>query len=380
MFKKIINWVKKSYIINETKVSGDKTVDVDVDFGVIDEMFQVLSQGSDDVRPSKYWDKLNEMNIAQLRKYGYKNFKRTLAVTYFTSILVMPWDPQIVFMCKELGWTKSFKYLKMAFTSPKHNFFSRFNYIQSIIYNFIVYMTWAYAQEIDRFNLLPNLEEPDYGGPIDLFIGSKRISQDIASSLIEFTNVVSNVEDDKEIKTVLELGAGYGRTGYVFKKSHIGNDMKYIFVDIAPALYISQTYISKVFPDKKVFTFRNFKSFSEIETEFNDADFVFLLTTQLSHLPNNIVDLIVNISSLHEMTRKQINYYFKEFDRLLKHKGYFYFKQWKSGDVLFEDDNATIKENEYPIPKHWQKVFWMTSKPRPNFFEAMLLKNYPTDL
>lgn len=77
----------------------------------------------------------------------------------------------------------------------------------------------------------------------------------------------------EEIHTILELGAGYGRTAYFFLKM-IPN-LKYVFVDIPPALYIAEKYICNQFKDKKIFKFRKFNSYNEIKEEFEISDIVF---------------------------------------------------------------------------------------------------------
>ena len=83
------------------------------------------------------------------------------------------------------------------------------------------------------------------------------------------------------------------------------------------------------FPGRRIFGYREFASFADIESEFRECDIAFFLSTQIASLPDGLADLAVNISSLHEMRPEQIAFYFSQFDRLLKDGGRFYFKQWK---------------------------------------------------
>jgi hypothetical protein len=142
---------------------------------------------------------------------------------------------------------------------------------------------------------------------------------------------------------------------------------KYIVIDIPPALYVSQEYLSSVFPDKKVFAFRCFDLFEEIEREFYDADIVFMLPHQAAILPDKCIDLFINISSLHEMQMQQIKEYFNLIDKLTK--GHFYTKQWIDSENFI--DGIVINKNDYPVPRNWQELYSRPAKVQVDFFEAM---------
>jgi putative sugar O-methyltransferase len=174
-------------------------------------------------------------------------------------------------------------------------------------------------------------------------------------------------ETANEKVTICELGAGYGRNGFVFLKAF--PKCKYIIIDIPPALYISQHYLSSVFRDKKIFFFRPFDRFADVETDFNDADIVFLLPHQAEMLPAKSIDLFINISSLHEMKIDQIHAYFILIDKLTKE--FFYSKQWWVSHN--PADGITITPNDYPVPTKWKQLFFRKSTVQTYFFEAMYL-------
>ena len=64
-------------------------------------------------------------------------------------------------------------------------------------------------------------------------------------------------------------GRAYGRTAYVFMTLQPG--CRYILVDIPPALYVAQRYLSAVFEDRKIFAFRSFNSFDQVRDEIAEA-------------------------------------------------------------------------------------------------------------
>jgi putative sugar O-methyltransferase len=235
----------------------------------------------------------------------------------------------------------------------------------TIYYNTLTNLLWDYVKKNDSEGLLERLSEPREGNPPEVMRNGRLISQDLANSVLEYEAILHPDLDRREVRTILELGPGYGRTAYVFLTLQPG--CRYILVDIPPALYVAQRYLSAVFEDRKIFPFRPFDSFDQVRDEFAAADLIFLTPNQLELLPDKSVDLFINISSLHEMRMDQIRYYFGEIDRLARR--YFYFKQWKETIIPFE--NEAITEADYPIPEHWRLINRQQCKVQTYFFEAL---------
>ena len=326
----------------------------------IGQMFDDLAGAPKEMLPSKYWEELNRKNLAQLAEQGYENFKRTLARSYFTWI-VRPSDAQIRFLRDRLSFpTVAGAGLRTLF-SGKH---PPLTWAQSKSYSFLSRLLWAYAAAQDP-ELLAKLEEPLEGNPPRLYRAGRLISQDLANSMLEFRSILAPEVDRREVRTILELGPGYGRTAFVFLSLLPG--VRYVLCDIPPALAVSERYLSSVFPDRRVFRYRPFGSYDEIREEFERAQIAFLLPHQLELLPERGVDLFVNISSLHEMRLDQIRYYFTVLGRLVRR--YFYLKEWRESNIPFE--NVTIREGDYPIPAAWKRIYWRPCAVQEYFFEAL---------
>jgi putative sugar O-methyltransferase len=331
-------------------------------------MFASVESGDVRARPSKYWVELNKMNLAQLQKYGYQNFKRTIALNYFTFVRILPWDAQFRFLLTRLPMRASLACLKNALFSGKHDYFSSFNWIKSVLYNFLTLSSWEYTRKVVSDPRLLALREPEDGNPAAIRDHSGAlVSQDLASSILEISSMGEGLAAGS---VVLELGAGYGRDAYALLATRPG--IKYIIIDIPPALWVAETYLRRQFPNHRIFGYREFSTFEEIECEFRDSDIAFFLSTQIAKLPDAVADLAINISSLHEMRPEQIEFYFSQLDRLLKDGGQFYFKQWKRGTVLFE--NLVIREEDYPIPSSWICELSRQAPLQTRFFEARYRK------
>ena len=331
----------------------------------IKEMFETLKQGRNEACPSNFWIRLNEMNMKQLSRYGYGNFKRTVAKNYFTWSLISPWHPQVIFLVTHVKLSVTIKNFFKTIFLLKHKHISL---IESLVNSFLSLMVWQYAEIDDKESYLKKLEEPKIGNPVNVRIKNKLISQDLANSVIEFRTIMRNIPN---IKTICELGGGYGRSAFVFLKMLPG--IKYIMVDIPPALYISERYLSEVFPEKKIFKFRKFNCFNEIKEDFEKADILFFVSSQIELIPSNIIDLLINISSLHEMMPSQIKYYFKQFERLAKINSYLYLKEWKDTELPFSG-GVHIRMSDYPV-ENWTKILWETADIHPQLFHAIVKLN-----
>jgi putative sugar O-methyltransferase len=327
----------------------------------IEAMFNEFPKFREEILPSKYWEELNRKNLQQLADSKYDNFKRTLARNYFTWI-VNPLNKQIRFLMREAGVWRSIVIFVRAVFSRRHDLMKRRH---TVYYNMLTNLLWAYVEKNDTAGLLDRLSEPQEGNPPQVMRNGRLISQDLANSLLEYEAILHADLDQQTVRTILELGPGYGRTAYVFLTLQPG--CRYILVDIPPALYVAQRYLSSVFPNRKVFEFRSFAHFAAVRDEFENADIIFLTPNQLELLPDKSVDLFVNISSLHEMRMDQIRYYFREIERLTRR--YFYFKQWQETTVPFE--NETIREADYPVGEDWTLIHRQQCKVQAKFFEAL---------
>ena len=324
-------------------------------------MFAEMPKFREEILPSRYWEELNRKNLRQLADTRYENFKRTLARNYFTWI-VNPFNRQIRFLMGEAGLFRSLSIFIRALFAPRHDYLKKRH---TVYYNMLTELLWSYVEKTDHEQLLSRLTEPEEGNPPRVLREGRLISQDLANSVLEYREILHPSLDRREVRTILELGPGYGRTAYVFLA--LQPSCRYVLVDIPPALFVAQRYLSAIFPDRRVFRFRAFENYAEVSDELDDASIVFLTPNQLELLPDDYADLFINISSLHEMRMDQIRYYFGEISRLTRK--YFYFKQWKETTVPFE--NETIRESDYPVPGDWRLIHRRQCAVQHKFFEAL---------
>jgi len=323
-------------------------------------MLQAYKESQSEEMASIYWAILSRKNVKQLLDQGYENFKQTVALNYFTWLLCSK-DPQERFLIDNLPKTSVAKAKKMASSSPMHPCFTT---EQSLHYNYINYLLWDYVERTVGKKIINDLNEPQEGNPPSIKLNGKEISQDLANSILEYLSITQGLPEIRNINSIIELGAGYGRTAYVFLR--LLPHLKYVIVDIPPALYISERYLSSQFPNYNIFKFRPFHSFSQVSDEFYDSQIAFLMPNQLPLIPAKTADIFLAIDCLHEMQPRQIRQYFEMFDTLSQ---YFYLKCWKKTKIPY--DNISLTQEDYPFLTHWQNLFFRDCRVQNTYFEAM---------
>ena len=287
---------------------------------------------------SIYWNALAKQHISYLVNYGIENFKQTIESKHYFGegnykLLKPIVDYEIKINLNESELNKKYTFVEDKI-SKKYNKFT------------LILLNYLISKNFHKY--LNKINEDDYGNPIYITYDEKKHSFSSLNSIIETDTICKNLNINK-LHNILEIGAGSGRTCASLLK--ITNDMKYTICDIPPTLYIAQYNLQKTFPGKKIFKFRSFNNFSNIKDEFEKADIKFLTPDQIKYIPNKIFDLSIAIDCLHEMSKKQVENYFDEFDRLSKN---IFFKCQNTQWANFENSKYTI--DNYPIKKNWKKI------------------------
>ena len=311
--------------------------------------------------PSKLCEERILELLDQLLHGRYENFKRLL------SILELQRNRdslgrQFRTLLRHSGIRHSIGVVAGMISGPGHDFPTRRD---ALLFNALAHLMWRYVETNDREDRLATLTEPLEGNPPRVMRNERLISFDLARAVNEYDAVFRAPLDQTSVHTILEIGPGYGRTAYVFLE--LQRNCRYILVDIPPALYIAERYLSNVFAERKIFGFRSFSDFESVRSEFYDADILFLTPNQLESLPPGSADLTICVSSFQEMRMDQIGYYFSEIDRLTSR--FFYFREKR--EARLPDDNELIRESDYPVAESWELLHRRTCKAQPDLFEAL---------
>lgn len=333
-------------------------------------MIESMKAGPPIYAPSIFWEQLIERHVEELEAEGFENFKRTLNMKYFNwgvlGIVRQLMVPTLT------HWAKNPSLKPFGAHFPDHRssagrFSKSFNPGSAAVYKTYVAMLADLISGSDPLDLLSRLSEPEVGHPFVVEHRGRRLSQDLCNSVHEFYSSTTRSDLSHPNFRVGELGAGYGRLAPVFLAALPTSS--YTIIDIPPALYVSQRYLTEVLPNVPVFKFRDFKTFDQVKDEFESSRIRFLAAHQIELLPKDSFDLFLNISSLHEMAYAQIENYLQQIDRICR--GHFYSKQWRVSRAKV--NGFVIEEHEYPIPKSWLQLVHRTHPLQRMFFEALWL-------
>lgn len=333
-------------------------------------MIRTLAKAPDIYQPSKLWLYFLLFNTFQLETAGIENFKRTVNNNYFTWTDDSDIVKQFEALRAELGWRESDFHDLPSGVRLNEGKPVNFTDLQWKSYVQFLCMLWEVAVKNDRLKLLERLREPKLGNPLSIEYKGQTITQDICNSVMEINTMMESVDFSPSRKFRLgELGAGHGRIGNILLR--IIENIQVVIIDIPPALYVSQWYLSNLFPERRVFKFRDFSSYEEIRDEFEESSIAFLTPNQVEHLPGKVFDLFINISSLHEMTHEQIEMWFGQIDRICK--GWFYTKQYFEHSNPF--DEIVVRKEDYPVRPHWHELLNRKCLVQQNMFEALYRLN-----
>ena len=290
---------------------------------------------------SPYWNDLAQNHIKLLNENGIENFKQTIERVHYwgegniRSKLLNPiWDDEIIISYNPKELQK-----KHEFCSEKESL--EYNRANLILLNYLI------KNGYEKY--LNELEENKFGNSILFKYENKEYSHSLLNSILEIDIIKKYINFD-ENNSILEIGAGSGRICSALLQTE--KKLKYTIADIAPTLYIAQTNLSNIFKEKKIFKYRKFNSFEEIEKEFISSDIRFLLPEQIKFIPNKFFNLSIAVDCLHEFKKNQVEEYFSEFNRLSK---FFYFKCQNTQTAIFEKKEKYNIKN-YPVKNNWEKL------------------------
>jgi len=340
-----------------------------------------IAQAAPIYQPSQFWVMLQDRNRSQLEQSAMLRFKRTINNNYFNWLPSDFNDNQVRNLVRSwLGHGGHLPLAAVAGSSARvhwagvesYNGDSPFVDEQYCwFYAMFVGMLWDFAASHDPIRLCERIEEPILGAPLPVYADGKLLTQDLANSIYEWSRVRQMVHGRAlpDRPRVMELGAGYGRLAYVFVKAE---PCRYVIVDIAPALAIAQWYLTETMPDLTVFRFRHFDAYEDIASEFEAADICFLSANQLELLPDNVIDITVSISTLHEMRHDQIEH----FKRLIADKTRFaiYFKQWSRWRNPLDD--IVVQREDYLLDGDWRLILDTPHAVQDAFVELGFVRDY----
>jgi putative sugar O-methyltransferase len=230
-------------------------------------------------------------------------------------------------------------------------------------YFYALWMLYTRVRDKDTYGLMERAapSASDRAG-IAIDVDGKLLSWDY---LISMDSVVSIAERYPKLIhepcVVLDLGAGWGRIGYILKT--INPLVTYVICDIPVSLLVSQHYLPTVLPGEKVFRYLDSRHGDEFTHAYfsGSAGLHFLASQDLARFARNAVDLFINVASFQEMTLEQVTKYFSIIDRTTRDA--LYLQQRYQGDE--------VSRSSYPYHPRWRMAFDRDIAFAPRSFESL---------
>ncbi len=147
-------------------------------------------------------------------------------------------------------------------------------------------------------------KDSEFGSPIGFYKKNKFYTSAFLKTLLHINFIKKNTNFEK-INSVIELGAGIGLLASAFIQ--LKKNLKYIVIDIPPALYISEYYLKSL--NYKTFGYENLINNQNSVIDFDKYQVILLPPWKLDLLKETKLDLFINIASFQEMEKSQsLNY------------------------------------------------------------------------
>ena len=159
--------------------------------------------------------------------------------------------------------------------------------------------------------------------------------------------ILKKILKKKKINLACEIGGGFG---CLAEKIIRNFNCKFILIDLPEANILSAYYLSKHFPQKKIFIYKSKNKMIDKKTL---DKFDILIIPPWVGLKKIKVDLFLNSRSFMEMNKKIIKFYFEIIKKNMALDGIFFNNNRYYKDTV----GHPIRFYEYPYGEKWNSVF-----------------------
>lgn len=260
-------------------------------------------------RPTSFWEQASLRIADELHAEGVENFRRlSTPLSYFVPTYGPPTlglsRQQVACLTQALGdeWPTG-KKAQLALHA----------YLSGRLNALADYRVLLAADDPSRLPYLHEFTESTAGNPAEQFeFDGRRFSRSSLNYLLGLSLLKKHLGSDS-IRTVLEIGGGFGTLGEILARSGI-SDARYIDVDIPPTQFVAERYLSSVLGKEHVVSYADTADQADIAIDTLPKATV-LCSWQIERLRGQ-VDLAVNFISFQEMEPPVVENYLKHVRRL----------------------------------------------------------------
>lgn len=195
-------------------------------------------------KPTSFWNKAAQEIIGTIEESGVDNFRRLqVPQSYFVPNYGIPANG----FTEEVN--KSVREHLLARGTPKQSLAME-DFLSGSFHALSDYRVFVASDDCSKKPFLSNFSESDYGNPIEQFEFDRKLySRSSLNYILGLCFVKQHLEDTEQIKTVLEVGGGFGTLGEILSYTP---GMKYINIDIPPMSFIAWRYLSNIYDESNI--------------------------------------------------------------------------------------------------------------------------------
>jgi len=274
-------------------------------------------------RPTKYWKTASKHILEDIKTAGIENFQsHKSASKYYVpsySENLSGQEMNCFSLIEEnfvqFALSNDIDPSRAAHCKTLYQYFIK-GFLEGHIKGYMHYNTFL-AADTSKAPHLSNISQSSIGNPHELFtFHGKKYSRVFLNYLRALAFLKKHVSDTDTIKTILEIGGGYGTLGEIMLQSN--HDCFYINIDIPPLSYVSTYYLQQVFGQDAIADYSTTRDMEIIDIDILKEKYrgAVLCPWQLPRIKGNF-DLFANFISFQEMEPAIVENYASYLNRII---------------------------------------------------------------
>jgi len=281
-----------------------------IQYSLLNLMIKDMKKQSPLYRPTTFWEYGSELIINELKNDKVENF-RSLQTNRNFFVPCYSFADYYENKGKYTELVEAYKKLSpdiRTHTKLERLFSGRLQAIDD-------YRTLV-ASNIDILPYTDKVSESTIGNPIEQFeFGDRKFSRSFLNYLLGL-NFLKQTVDTSGIKTVMEIGGGFGSLGEILLQD-TRNDAFYINADIPPVGFFSSHYLKTLLGKDKVADYEDLHTLKKLDIdELKQQYSVLNICSWQVPLLKGTIDLFVNFISFQEMEPNVVQNYCNYIDKL----------------------------------------------------------------
>lgn len=270
----------------------------------LDQTIKLYSNQKEIYKPSSFWLQASENIIEDIKTHGIDNFRRLKTpLSFFVPNYGIPANS-----FNDTVRDDIYTYLDEKGTKKQNLAMKEF--LSGYFHALSDYRVFIAGDDKSKNPIIETFSESNFGNPLEHFgFEGKMYSRSSLNYLQGLCFLKEYLEDQDEIKTVLEIGGGFGSLGEILRSTH---SIKYIDIDIPPISYIAWCYLNSVYDKNEIENYIHNKETINID-ELKRCSV--LNSWDIEKLQGSI-DLFVNFISFQEMEPAIVANYLSNVKRL----------------------------------------------------------------